>query len=91
MGIVKREVISGFAIVVADRGFVYIGDVAHDGEWCVVSNCRNIRIWGTKSGLGQLATQGPQEKTVLDIIGIVRIPARAVISIIDTEEAKWTS
>ena len=43
----QQQVLTGFAIVVADRGFVYVGDVSHDGNWCVVSNARNIRRWGT--------------------------------------------
>lgn len=85
-----KSVLKGFAIVVADRGFVYVGDVVHDGEWCVVSNARNVRYWGTTNGLGELAQLGPREKTKLDQVGTVRIPARAVISVIDTDGAKWT-
>lgn len=27
----KKNVLSGFSIVVLDRGFVYVGDVTHDG------------------------------------------------------------
>ena len=85
----KKETLAGFAIVVADRGFVYVGDVCHDGEWCVVSNAKNVRYWGTTKGLGELALCGPTSNTKLDEIGTVRIPARAVINIIDTDGAKW--
>ena len=85
----KREVLSGFAIVIADRGFVYVGEIEHDGEWCVVSNARNIRYWGTTKGIGELALCGPTDKTKLDDVGTVRIPSRAVINIIDTEGTKW--
>ena len=88
---VEQKVLRGFCIVVLDRGFVYVGNVVHDGEWCVISNARNIRYWGTKLGLGELALNGPQPKTILDFIGTVRAPARAVISLIDTEEKVWTS
>ncbi len=84
------SILRGFAIVVADRGFVYVGNVEHDGQWCVVSEAKNIRYWGTKEGLGELARLGPRPETKLDLVGTVRIPARAVISIIDTEGAKWT-
>ena len=51
-----------FQIVVLDRGFVYVGDVALDGDWVVVANAKNIRVWGTSKGLGQLAlgNQGQQ-------------------------------
>ena len=86
---IESKVLRGFSIVVLDRGFVYVGNVIHDGEWCVISNARNIRYWGTKAGLGELASKGPQEKTILDAVGVVRAPARAVISLIDTEEKLW--
>lgn len=84
-------VLKGFAIVVADRGFVYVGRVEHDGEWCIVTGAKNIRYWGTTKGLGELALGGPTSSTKLDIFGVVRIPARAVISVIDTEEKLWTA
>jgi hypothetical protein len=87
----ETKVLRGFCIVVLDRGFVYVGNVVHDGEWCVIENARNIRYWGTKAGLGELAENGPQEKTILDKVGTVRAPARAVISLIDTEEKIWNS
>ena len=85
----KKEVLSGYAIVVLDRGFVYVGTAEVDSDWCIITNARNIRAWGTTQGLGELATNGPTESTKLDIIGTVRAPMRAVISIIDTEESKW--
>ena len=85
----KKRILSDFAIVVLDRGFVYVGDCDISGDWCVISNARNIRVWGTKRGLGQLATEGPQKDTVLDPVGTVRAPMRAVISVLDTEVSKW--
>lgn len=45
------KTLRGFSIVVLDRGFVYVGNVEHDGEWCVIRNARNIRYWGTERGL----------------------------------------
>jgi hypothetical protein len=59
--------------------------VSCDSDWCVITNASNIRIWGTTNGLGELVS-GPTSKTVLDHVGTVRAPMRAVISII---EAKW--
>jgi hypothetical protein len=85
----KREVLSGYAIIVVDRGFVYVGDVEVSDHWCVVTNACNVRRWGTDKGLGQLALCGPQKDTVLDQVGKVRIPIRCVIHLIDTEAAKW--
>jgi hypothetical protein len=86
----QKSVLEGFAIIVADRGFVYVGDCRVDEQFAIVTNARNVRYWGTERGLGQLALEGPTDKTKLDTVGTVRIPARAIISIIDTEAVKWT-
>ena len=78
-------------IVVADRGFVYIGKlpaVEQTSDFTVIRCAHNIRIWGTTKGLGELVN-GPTSKTVLDRVGTVRVPNRAVISLIDVEQAKW--
>ncbi len=85
----KAIVLSGFAIVVLERGFVYVGDVTCDAEWCVIKNAHNIRIWGTTKGLGELVRNGPTPKTTLDVVGTVRAPMRAVISVIDSEADTW--
>ena len=85
----EKTILSGFAIVVLDRGFVYVGDVVCDAGWCVISNAQNIRIWGTTAGLGELALGGPTKDTKLDSTGNVRAPMRAVISVIDSEASKW--
>ena len=85
----RKTVLSGFAVVVLDREFVYVGHVECDADWCVISDAHNIRIWGTTKGLGELVRSGPTDKTTLDAVGTVRAPMRAVISVIDTEEALW--
>ena len=87
----EKTVLKGFAIVVADRGWVYIGEVEHDGDWCVITGAKNIRRWGTTTGLGQLARSGPTAETQHDDYGTVRVPAHAVISIIDADRTKWTA
>ena len=85
------KVLTGYAIVVLDRGFVYVGNVAVDDKWCIVRNARNIRAWGTDKGLGQLALAGPTDKTRLDAVGSVRAPLHSLIHLIDTEAAIWTA
>ena len=85
----EKKVLSEYAIVVVDRGFVYVGDAEVTSDWCIVTNARNIRVWGTTRGLGELALNGPTDNTKLDDVGTVRIPMRAVISVIDTEQCKW--
>jgi hypothetical protein len=77
-------------IVVADRGFVYVGLVTMEGDFCVIREARNIRYWGTSKGLGQLALEGPNSNTKLDTIGTVRVPVRALISLVDTESKLWS-
>ena len=77
---------SRFQIAVLDRGFVYVGRVAIDKDWIIIRNARNIRYWGTTKGLGQLALEGPQGGTKLDEVGIVRVPRKALIHLIDTVE-----
>ena len=76
-------------IAVLDRGFVYVGRVKVDADFLVISNAKNIRIWGTSKGLGELVS-GPLKGTKLDQVGTVRAPLRAVISLIDVVESKWT-
>ncbi|MHB8413884.1 MAG: hypothetical protein ACYDB1_00620 [Acidiferrobacteraceae bacterium] len=83
-------VLTGPAIVVLDRGFVYVGIVTVDGDWCRIESAKNIRVWGTTQGLGELVN-GPTKSTKLDSVGSIRAPMRAVISIIDVDTEKWKS
>lgn len=68
----------GTQIVVADRGFVYVGKTVVEGDFVRVTNARNIRIWGTTKGLGELVG-GPTSSTRLDEVGEVLLPLKAVI------------
>jgi hypothetical protein len=78
-----------FAIVVADRGFVYVGKIEMDVEHVRLSEAKNIRRWGTTKGLGELVLNGPTGNTTLDNCGSVMIPRRAVISIHATDPNLW--
>lgn len=75
-------------IVVLDRGFVYVGRVTLDGDFVVIAGAKNIRKWGTTKGLGELIN-GPLANTVLDAVGTVRAPLRALIHMIEVEQTKW--
>ena len=75
-------------IVVLDRGFVYVGQVSQEDDFYVIKNAKNIRQWGATKGLGELVS-GPLANTKLDNVGTVRAPSRALISLIDVEQAKW--
>lgn len=76
-------------IAVLDRGFVYVGRVSTEGDFLILKNAKNIRVWGTTRGLGELVG-GPLSGTKLDTVGTVRVPSRALISLIDVEQSKWT-
>lgn len=65
-------------IVVMDRGFVYVGKTRVKGDCVEITNARNIRVWGTTKGLGELRN-GPLPGTKLDDAGTVIAPIRAII------------
>jgi hypothetical protein len=83
----------GTKIIVIQAGFVYVGEVdileQTGTTWLRVSGTRNIRVWGTTDGLGQLATKGPTLKTVLDVAGTIYVPMHAVLHLLDTAAAVW--
>ena len=76
-------------IAVLDRGFVYVGTCTVTDGTLVITGASNVRRWGTKKGLGELAAKGPQERTELDDAGTVRAPMSSVIHLIDCNEAAW--
>ena len=73
-------------IILADKGFVYIGICEHlpNGQ-VLIQQARNIRYWGTTAGIGQLK-DGPTEKTILDWCGTVRV---LPILTIETTPGAW--
>ena len=85
----QESVFHGLQIVVADRGFVYIGEVTTDADWVYVRDASNIRVWGTSKGLGELVN-GPTSKTSLDKTGNLKINRKALINLIEVEASKWT-
>ena len=64
--------------MVIDNGFVHVGDVSLDGAFVRIDNCRNLRVWGAKLGLGQLR-DGPLPKTKADVCGVVLVPFGRVV------------
>ena len=85
-----QDTVGDIKIVIADRGFVYVGHVEEQEDYVRLTYASNIRVWGTTKGIGELVS-GPTSNTKLDKVGTLRIPNRAVISIIDVEQAKWKS
>jgi hypothetical protein len=59
-------------IIVADRGWVFVGNCEDHADGTItISNARNIRLWGTTKGLGELS-EGPLSGTKYDKYGTVR-------------------
>lgn len=82
----KSEHIPGQQIVVLDRGWVFVGEVAIEGDNVAISEAQNVRYWGTTKGLGELAQNGPTDKTKLDPAGRVVAPRRAVIFMLQCQK-----
>ena len=78
-------------IVIAQRGWVFVGDVHRSGDDVIINDASCIRCWGTTKGLGELASDGPKSATVLDRMGTVRLHALAVVASLDCEESKWVA
>lgn len=77
--------LDGFYIVVLDKGFVYVGDCQFGERYLTISDAQNIRVWGTKHGLGELRS-GPTKTTLLDSSGTVIAPLSRVIHLL---KASW--
>ena len=67
-------------IVIADRGWVWVGKTNFNGDDLVIEDARCIRYWGTTSGLGQLAEHEPTPTTKLDKAGRIVVSRRALIA-----------
>lgn len=78
-------------IIIAQRGWVFVGNVERSGDDVTITDAQCIRRWGTTNGLGELAKNGPQKSTTLDDMGTVRLHQLAVVASIDCEEQKWTA
>lgn len=57
---------SDLRICVINSGWVIVGYLKEENEICTIEDGKFIRVWGTKSGLGEIALNGPTNKTILD-------------------------
>ena len=82
----KKEIVTlGKRIVVLHRGWVLMGKVIIDGDYAEITNCVNVRKWGTEKGLGQLAKTGKTNKTVFDEQPDTVVPIIAIVQMIECE------
>ena len=78
-------------IIIAERGWVFVGMVAREADHVVIRDAAVVRRWGTTNGIGQLAEHGPQPNTVLDPCPTVHIFALAVVAQIECNETAWAA
>lgn len=76
-------------IVILQRGWVFVGEFAQNGPNCSLSNANVVRIWGTNRGLGEIAKNGPTNRTELDPCQTVKFHELTVIATIECSEEKW--
>jgi len=76
-------------IVIAPRGWVFVGLFSRRGAHCTVDGGFVVRTWGTSKGLGELALLGPLERTVLDPAPCIELPSAGIIATLRCDAAKW--
>ena len=81
----------GLSLVVADRGFVWVGETQTDDDWVHIKGARVVRRWGTSEGLNELAAKGPLTNTRLDAPADLKVNRKALIAIIPCEAEKWAA
>jgi hypothetical protein len=76
-------------IIVLQHQWVYIGRLDRDANDCRLHNAYNIRVWGTKTGLGELVN-GPTCDTILDKCdGLIEFDWRMVVHTITVDASQW--
>lgn len=76
-------------IIVLQRGWVVVGDVAKNADEVTVSNCSIVRIWGTSNGLGEIAENGATSKTKLDKCPDIVVHPLSVVLYMNVNMDKW--
>ena len=87
-GVTYRPADPPVRIVIAQRGFVFVGRYQRDDEHVTLTDAAVIRRWGTTKGLGELR-DGPLADTVLDACGTVEMHDLAVVATIAVDADKW--
>jgi hypothetical protein len=89
--VTTQNITGDVKIIILPNGFVFIGRFSKDASGiCTLRNAYNIRRFGTTTGLGQLAKEGPLPETKLDPMnGEVTFDWMKVIATIDCESSKF--
>lgn len=78
----------GKQIVILQRGWVVVGDLYKEGQDYTLENASVIRSWGTTKGLGEIAENGPNDKTILDPSPKMRFHELTVVAMMECSK-KW--
>lgn len=76
-------------IIIAQRGWVFVGEVSQEQGNTVISKAKNVRRWGTTKGLGEIALNGPTQQTVLDEMGTVSLHPLSIVASVQCDPTKW--
>ncbi len=77
-------------IIVAQRGWVVVGEYVRDGDILHLAHASTIRRWGTTRGLGEIAEGGPNKgKTVLDPCGSVELHILGAVLVMRCDAKNW--
>ena len=76
-------------IAILQRGWIFIGKFSKEGSACKMTDAYNIRTWGTTKGLGELAENGPTDKTNLDKVNDLQFHELTTIALIDCDDKVW--
>jgi hypothetical protein len=86
----QPDIKGNLKIVVLQRGWVLIGTFEQESDKCKLHNASVVRVWGTTNGLGELANEGPTDKTILDkCYGLVEFNELTIVLSISADQKKW--
>lgn len=84
-----KQHVGNLKIVVLQQRWIYIGYLDRIDNHCRLHNAYNIRVWGTKNGLGELV-HGATSDTVLDKCdGTVEFDWSMVVHTIEVDASQW--
>lgn len=76
-------------ILILQRGWVVVGELYKNGHYLSLENASVIRSWGTTNGIGEIAENGPTDKTVLDKCRTVKAHELTLVAMIECNQKKW--
>lgn len=79
----------GWNIVILQRGWVVVGNLFKTGPRYTLEDGAVIRTWGTTRGLGEIASNGPTEKTILDPIPTTTFHELTMVACMACNKRLW--